>query len=149
MKATYQHFGKIVNGQKLYYNPKLLQQSLSDLEGKEFVEVLKEKYKKVSLDTHGYYRGGVVKECMGYEIFGGWDEDDLHAFFASEFLRETKVLPLSKDDAVHQAPITAIRSTASLSQREMNEFVEKVIRWLANEGIVIHTPEEYYLGNYK
>jgi hypothetical protein len=148
-KVIYHHYGKIVNGAAAYYNYPLFAQSLAELEGKEFDLIIKEKYKKVSLDTHGYYRGGVIKEALKYEIFGGWDEDMLHDFFASEFLRQVKVFQLQKEDGIHQAPITSIRSTSSLSQGEMNEFVDKVIRWLANEGIVIHSPEQYYLDKYK
>lgn len=149
-KVIYHHYGNVnEDGSLFFYNKALFQQSTDLLRGKEFDIIIKEKHKKVSLDTHGYYRGGVIKEALQYEIFGGWDEGDLHNFFASEFLRETKILSLSKEGAVHQAPVTSIRSTASLNQSEMNEFVEKVIRWLANEGIVIHSPEEYYLGRYK
>lgn len=31
----------------------------------------------------------------------------------------------------------------------MKEFVDKVIQWLAEQGIIVLTPEEYELGKYK
>ncbi len=144
-KVQYHHFGKVSNGILAHYNHPLFQQVVASLEGKEFDLVLKEKYKKVSLDTHGYYRAGIVKECMNYEIFGGYSEDEIHAFFSNLFLKYSKTMIIN--DAQYQ--VTRIQSTAELSQSEMNEFVEKVIRWLANEGIVIHSPEQYFLGKYK
>lgn len=151
MKAPiYNHYGKIVNGKYVFYNPALHQKSLEMLEGKEFVLVLKEKFKKTSLDTHGYYRGGIILECMKYEMFGGWNEDEIHDFFAGMFLTYKKIKTLKLPDGkISAKEITNTISTGSLSQKEMNVFIESVIHWLANQGIVIHTPEEYYLGKYK
>lgn len=146
-KIIYHHYGKVTNGALVHYNWPLFKQTLSSLEGLEFDLILKEKHKRVSLDTHGYYRGGIIKECMQYEIFGGWDENDIHEFFADMFLKYTKTL--IRSDINKRILVTKVQSTAELNQREMNEFIDKVIAWLANEGIVIHSPEQYFLGKYK
>lgn len=148
-KTIYRQYGKIINGKRIYYNESLHNQVITELEGQEFEEITKLKHKKVSLDTHGYYRGGIIKECLNYEMFRGWEEDDIHEFFANEFLGYRRVLILHKDDGtIEQHPVPKITSTSSLNQKEMNEFIEKVIAWLAQHNIIIKSPEEYYLGKY-
>lgn len=148
-KITYHHFGRVTNGNLVHYNYPLFKQSLAQLEGLEFDLVLKEKHKRVSLDTHGFYRGGIVKECLQYEIFGGWNEDDVHDFFADMFLSYTRTVTIKTENSVIHRNIRKTQSTAELNQREMNEYVDRVIRWLADEGIVIQSPENYFLGKYK
>lgn len=91
-EVTIKHYGKIVKGVKYYYNKNLYAQNLSELEGKEFEEVFKKKHKRVSLDAHGYYRGGVLGTALDSEMFGGWDRDDIHDFFAKMYLSYTKAL---------------------------------------------------------
>lgn len=147
---TYHHYGKVTNGSLVHYNWPLFKQSLASLEGKEFDLIVKEKRKRVSLDTHGYYRGGIIRECLQYEIFGGWEEEDVHDFFSFEFLGHTKTFMVRHDNGmISYRNLKKVPSTADLSQKEMNEYIEKVIAWLANEGIVVHSPEDYYLGKYK
>lgn len=149
-KITYHHYGQVKNGTLIHYNFPLYSQTLSSLEGKEFDLIIKEKHKRVSLDTHGYYRAGIVKECMNYEMFGGWSEDDLHSFFADMFLKYTKMLIVNHDNGTTtQREITRIQSTSELNQKEMNEFIDKVVQWLAEHEIIIQSPESYYLGKYK
>ncbi len=98
MSVTLKHYGKIVNGKEIYYNPDLHQETLNSLEGKEFEEILKEKHKKVSEDAFGYYYGGVIGEAMEYEMFGGWSKDDIDDFFSSMFLTYNKTLCLKDED---------------------------------------------------
>ncbi len=148
-KITYHLFGKVTNGNLVHYNYPLFKQVLSQLEGLEFDLVLKEKHKNVSLDTHGFYRAGVIKECLNYEMFGGWTDDECHEFFADMFLSYVKTIKVitSQGTAYREKRETA--STAGLNQREMNEYVDLVITWLAGQGIVIQSPESYFLGKYK
>lgn len=149
-KVIYKLYGKVVNGSLIQYNPDLHKQVVNSLEGKEFELILKEKKKRVSLDQHGYYRGAIVKECTNYEIFGGWSEDDIHDFFADQFLSYKKTLIVRYDDGSELVrTLRKIESTSGLSTKEMSEFIEKVIMWLSSQGIVILSPEEYYLGKYK
>lgn len=149
-KPTYRMFGRVTNGNLVHYNWPLFKQTLISLEGKEFDLVIKEKHKRVSLDSHSYYRAGVIKECLQYEIFGGWDFEDIHSFFANMFLKDVRIRFSKQENGEStQYAIPVTRSTADLNQRQMNEFVEKVIAWLSNQGVVIHSPEEYYLSKYK
>lgn len=148
-KSATHHYGKVIHGMLTYYNKPLLDLEIRNLEGLEFDLILKEKKKRVSLDTHGYYRGGVIREALKYKLFTGWTEDSMHDFFSSIFLKRTKIHALHRDHGIEQQPVTTIKSTSDLSQVEMNQFIENVIRWLDAEGIVIHPPEQYYLNQFK
>lgn len=144
---TYKHYGKVVKGELSFFYPEILQNIINSLEGKEFELILKEKHKKVSHDTHSYYRGGIVKEALQFECFGGYTEDDFHELMADMFLKvhTTKFLHIEGQEEPTQIPCTKILSTSELNQKDMGIFIEKVIRFLAEQGIVIKTPEQYYL----
>lgn len=149
-EVTIKHFGKIVKGVKHYYNPKLHAQTLSELEGKEFEEVTREKIKRISLYAHGYYRGGVLGTAMECNMFGGWERDDIHDFFARLYLAYTKTNILKMPDGTERIIIRKkVQSTANIGKIKMKEFTDKVIAWLAQHGCIVLSPEEYELGKYK
>ena len=148
-KTILKHFGKVVNGKRIYYNFDLHAETLHDLEGQEFEEVIKLKHKKVSNDAHGYYRGGILGECMEYEMFAGWEREEIHQHFATLFLRyKVTVKYILLGEMVFREEIRT-QSTADLSSKEMFEFCEKCIQWCAEQGIVIQSPEQYVLNKYK
>lgn len=143
------HYGKIVNGKRIYYNSNLHNEYLHDLEGQEFEETIKLKHKKVSIDAHGYYRGGILGECMEYEMFRGWERESIHHHFAGLFLSYTVTVKyILMGETVYRNE-SRIESTANLNSKEMFEFCEKCIHWCAEQGIIIKSPEEYLLGKYK
>lgn len=149
-KTATHHYGKVIHGMLTYYNKALLDLNIRELDGYEFDLVLKEKKKRISLDTHGYYRGGVLREALKYETFPDWTEDKLHDFFADKYLKEIEIKRIKfKSGTEILKEVVHIRSTSDLNQSEMNDFIGKVIRWLEVEGIVIHPPEAYYMGMFK
>ena len=149
-KTILRHFGKVVNGRRIYYNDTLHTESLHDLEGQEFVETIKLKHVKVSTDAHGYYRGGILGECMEYEMFRGWEREEIHQHFARLFLKyKFTVKYIQTNGETSYAESERIQSTAELSSKEMFEFCEKCIHWCAEQGIIIKSPEQYLLGKYK
>lgn len=148
--TTIKHFGKVVNGKRIYYNERLHNEYLFDLDGKEFEEVIKVKFKKVSTDAHGYYRGGILGECLNFELFRGWTRGEIHELhFAPMFLSYTNTVKYIAGEETMYRDKVEVLSTSSLSSKEMFEFCERCIQWLAEKGIVVHTPEEYLLGKYK
>lgn len=140
------HFGLIKNGKKIYYNNELYGKQIQSLEGKEFEEEIREKLKKPSQGTHGYYRGGIISTCLVSEKFGGWNEDEIHDLFCNLFLKTT-IEKVFGDTG--RTEITKVLSTSDLNQAEMNEFIERVIAWLATEGIEVLNPEQYNLTKYR
>ena len=142
------HYGKVVNQELKYYQPKLLLSNLAELEGKEFEVVLKEKVKSVSTDAHAFYRGGIIKQCLSYEMFGGWTKDEIHEFFADMFLGYMDTKKIITRTGTVNIPIQKIRSTGALNSKEMYEYCQQVIRWLAQHDIVILDPEQYELTKF-
>jgi len=150
MSLTFRHFGLVKKGNLIYYNTDLLQQSIKDLEGKEFELVLKEKYKKASEDAFGYYFGGIIQEALKYEIFGGWTKEEVDDFFSDMFLSYTKTLCIKPTNGFEEfKTIRKVESKSNLSSKRMKEFTEKVIVWLAENGIIVQSSENYLLGKYK
>lgn len=149
-KTVIKHFGKVVNGKRIYYNDALHNEYVASLEGEEFEEVIKIKSKRVSQDAHGYYRGGILGECMEYEMFRGWTRSEIHDLhFAPMFLAYTTTVKyISGGETMHREE-RRIQSTSSLNSKEMFEFCELCIQWLAEHGIVVHTPQDYLLNKYK
>lgn len=149
-KPVYRHYGKVLNGKKVYYNPDLQAITVNELEGKEFEEITKVRTKKVSTDQHGYYRAGIVRECARYEIFGGWTEDEIDDHLCKMFLTFKRIKILKNDDgSIEQVDATKTLSTGDINLEEMREFIEKCIIYCAQKGIVVQDSNEYYEGRYK
>lgn len=144
-KPEIKHFGIIRNGIKIYYNKELYEKQITGLEGKEFEEIIKEKSKKTSSSTHGYYRGGILPSLEESTVFSGWERNEIHEYFQSRFLMETYDRIVNGE----RKEITTIRSTADLNQSEMNHFIEQVIKECAELGIEILPPEQYNLTKYR
>ncbi len=147
-KVTLRHYGKITNGKKEYFNPALYKQQLDALEGQEFEEVIKKRFRKVSDDAHAYYRGAILKTAHQHEDFIHFDKpDNIHDdVIVPMFLSHIKTVTLKgrTTDKIEYV------STGSLSKDEMSVFIERVLAWLATEhGIIVLTPEEYYLSLHK
>jgi hypothetical protein len=149
-KVTLKHYGVVTKGKLVYFNPLLFLEVITQLEGKEFELVIKEKHKRVSTDAHGYYRAGIIGECLKSELFAGWEREDIHKHFSDMFLSVVTHQKCfdKKGNTIHKEVILK-QSTADLSSKEMFEYCEKCIQWCAEEGIVIHTPEQYRLGIFK
>lgn len=141
---TIKHYGRVVNGKKVYLRPDILTKNLEMLEGEEFEEIIKKKAKAVSSRSKGFYFGGIIRVCSGQEMFGGWTEDDIHDYFAGMFLShyaEEKAFNTKKE--TFTKTVQKVKSISSLNSKEMSEYIEKVISWLAYHGIEIETPEQY------
>lgn len=140
------HFGKIVNGQKVYYHPKLLGAVLQSLEGKEFQEIISKKEEKPSKDQHGYYRGAIIKECTMHPDFAGWERDEIDDYFCDMFLSYKKEKTLKGKSVI----VTVKESTGDITKDEMTAFIDKVVRYLAmNHNLVIKESKDYYNGKYR
>jgi hypothetical protein len=144
MSLIVRHYGKIQNGKKIYYNTELYKKQLESLEGQEFEEIIKKRYKKVSTDQHAYYRGAILQTAHQHESFSHFNKaDDIHEdVIAPMFLSYIKPIRL-KNIRWDKLEVT---STSSLSKEDMSKFIEKVLAWLAVEfGIEVLSPEDYYL----
>jgi hypothetical protein len=148
MKLVIKHTGFIKNGRKVYDNPSLYTDQIISLEGKQFVEEIKEKHHSVTQNQYGYYRGAILPTCHKSEMFKHFDtKDSIHEnLFAPMFLSYIVMVKLPDRKPYEQ---TKVRSLADLSKDEMSEFIERVIAWCENEGISIPSPEMYYNKYYQ
>lgn len=146
MKIQIKHSGKVVNGVKIYDNPLLYRQQLQELEGKEFIEIIKEKTRKPSNNQYGFYRGGILPTCHSSEMFSHFDtKDDIHSnYFAPKFLSYMVNVKVGNESY----EIKKVRSLSEISEKEFSVFIERVIADCADNGIHILLPEEYYNKHY-
>lgn len=143
-------YGTIKNGTRYYYKPQLHQQRMASLEGKEFSEILEERFVDTTPDQMGYYRAGIIRHaCMESEDFGGWTENEIDEHFKDLFLAFTKSKIVKYRGKETTISVTVRESTGSSGKKRMSEFIEKVLGYLANmHNIYPLSPEDYFNGKY-
>lgn len=148
MKLQIKHYGRVRSGELVFDLPKLFSQQKAELEGKNFVLVLQEMHKKPSRSQYGYYRGVMLVACHKSEMFRHFDnKDEIHEFyFAKKFLSYTKLVQLPDKKPYEDK---AVRSLADISESEMSEFIERVAADMAENGIELEAPENYYNKYYE
>jgi len=140
------YYGRVLSKQ-LNFDPLSIARftgALEKLEGKEFELHLREKVKRVSDDQHGYYRAGIIRTAAQAEIFGGWTEEEIHQYFADMFLGYSYHKKLGNITVERRGT----RSTASIGKKEMQQYIEHVISWLALNNIQVKSPDEYFTHEY-
>lgn len=149
-EPTIRFYGTVVNGKRTYFRPQLHQKALEKLEGKQFEEVIKQRFEDESPNQHAYYRGGIIKAtCMETELFGGWSEVDIHDYFAKKFLTNIRPKVLKFPDGTETTiEVAHTESTGDLGKKRMSEFIDRVLIDLAENNIFPLTPEDYYYGKY-
>lgn len=142
MAVQIKHFGKVVNGKRVYSNLTLHHQQLLALEGKEFEEVIKERTKKVTLDQYAFFYGAILPTCHNSEMFSHYDkpEDIYEDYFADKFLSYKKLITLPDGTTYTK---TKYRSLTELNRKEMSAFIESVLRDCDMNGILVLPPEMY------
>jgi len=125
-----------VKGFKLKaFDDHLFSNILGFYENKQVEFCIKEKMKKVSGATHGYYRGVLLPVAAENELFGGWTITEIHDYFAEKYLSDVKEKIMGQDVII----VKRILSTRDISQKTMNHFIQQVRQELEENNI--HTPE--------
>lgn len=134
MKFTPKFYG-VINDNKISFDDKgsfLLW--LNKLEGNEVeITVAKRNYHRTSPQNNYYW--GVVVELLA-EAFG-WDSEDMHEFLKSKF--SYKIVSRNGEE------YRITRSTASLGTHEFIDYIEKCVRFAADQGVVIPEPHQIIL----
>ena len=133
------HKGKVTNGELYLNNVEYYNLCLKEYEGKEIEVIVKEKEKDPTLRQYGYYYGVVLPTALRDETFGGWTKEELDAYLKNNFLQKTKLKILNNVPVeLRYSPSKAI-----ITKEEMTEFLNKVIIFLAQQGIVVPESHEY------
>ena len=138
MKAV-KHKGKVTDGELYLNNVEYYNLCLKEFEGKEIEVIVKEKEKDPTLRQYGYYFGVVLPTALKDEIFGGWSKEELDAYLKSNFLQKTKL------KIINNIPVELrySPSKAIITKEEMTEFLNKVITFLAQQGVIVPESHEY------
>lgn len=146
MKTVVKHFGIVERGVKKYYLPDLYKKQIDALEGRRFVETIQEVKNKPTVSQYNYYRGGILIACYESEMFCHLDnKDKIHElYFAKKFLTHKELIVLKNEK--YEVEIT--RSLADISDKEMGEFIDRVLAECDQLGIEVLSPEQYYSKYY-
>lgn len=148
MKVEVKHFGKMSeNGNPYFYHLDLWNDQRMSLAGKEFEIILKEKHKRPSLNQFGYYFGCILGVCLTCNEFQHYQtRDEIHKnVFAPMFLSYKIKVVVGKKSWLKDVS----RSLADLSKSETSEFIQNVLNFCAQEGIVIPEAESYVDKHYR
>jgi hypothetical protein len=102
---------------------------------------LKQKSEDISSESFGYYFGIVLKVAHSTNQYDWLDKsEDLHEkVFAPKFLMYEKAVRTVNNKITMRK---MIRSLSDLNQKEMSQFIERVIADLESDGISIPLPSE-------
>lgn len=142
MNVQIRHFGRVLpNGNISFYNVELWQEQRESLAGKEFELTLKERHKRPSVSQFGYYWGGILKTCLQHESFSHYTTvEELHKeVMAPMFLSYQIRIVVGKK----KWDKTMVKSLTELNKRETSEFIDNVLNFVAQEGVLILPPEQY------
>ena len=146
MAIQIRHYG-IMKGRKIHlHNVPLFEKNADALEGKRIELSIKEVHEKPSTDQHAYYRGAVIETALTAECFGEWTGDEVDEFLSDKYLGFNIVKHMGKYGG---ASFRVVPSKADLTRKEMAEYVDRCIGFLAENGVVVHTADEYKLHKFK
>lgn len=100
-----------------------------NLRGQQVQILIERRAKPRSLQENGYYWGVVIPLLSEW---AGYTSDEMHDALKEHFLSRF-------DD---KSGLSKIRSTASLSTSEFEEFLSKVRQWASEQGVFIPLPNE-------
>lgn len=143
-------FGKIINGVRHYNRPQQYLEWMKTLEGKEFEEVITERFIEASNDQHGYYRATVRWLCNETEMFAGWDEKALHKYIMDTFAGTTVTHEIRKASGeVEKKDIVITPSVSSLSRKSMSKLIDSLLNWLGGNEIYPPEPDQIVTKKFK
>lgn len=127
MKNNPIFFGKITDGKLELHQPELFRMYLGTLDGDVRVEVSKHRRNR-TLDQNSYYWVGIVTPISDWT---GYTVEEAHDSLKALFLTQP-------DQRLPKVP-----STTLLNTTEFSDYIEKIMRWAATQGVYLQTAEEY------
>jgi hypothetical protein len=136
MEAIYIHRGKVLDdGKLLFDNIEMWRRERLLLVDKRFELRLKEEENKKSEEQLGFLFKGIIRgECLHSEIFAGWTEKEILAHFENELSVYLKAIKNLDGTEIKKEYILTVKS---MGKRQCARFIERVIIYCAQLGIVI------------
>ena len=129
--------GRIDNNKLTLRRKELLELFIKQNEG-EILLAIRKKRKRRSLNQNAYL--WAIYTQIGLEI--GLHKEEVHAMFGNMYRKEhTETTVHSTGEVIR---IDYIRSTTSYNKAEFGEYIDKVLQWAAQNGMIVMTPQEYY-----
>lgn len=119
--------GNVENGELKLVQPSLFKRYLHSLRGE--VEVIVRKWKKRRTDNQNKYYWGVVVPILCESL--GYSDEEMHEALKWRFLRNKE-----------REKLPTVKSTAGLSTIEFNNYIDEIVRWASQEGIIIPDPNQ-------
>ena len=136
-KIIPQFYGRVRNGKLMVDKPDDFKLSLTQLEGKDVVIIVK-KAEYVRTGAENRYYWGVIVRMVSDEM--AVIPEEAHDFLKSLFLKEGVEIKGKRYEI--------IKSTASLSIGDFEDYCEKVRQFSVNEmGLIIPLPNEISLDD--
>nr|MCK4930411.1 hypothetical protein [Nanoarchaeota archaeon] len=123
------HFGEIINGKLKLKDRIRFDDELEEFEGKEIVIKIREKRDGRSIEQNSLF--WVWATLIGAEL--GYTKQEMAMIIKYKFLQRSEV--------VEGKEVLIIKSTATLSKDEFNQFLSEVYFW-ANDTLNIRLPNE-------
>ncbi len=145
------HYGVIRNGKVRLHNLTLYNRNKEQLEGKQIEFTIKEIHESPTTDQYAYYRGAVIETALTAECFGGWTGDEVDKELSDMFLGINRMVEYKRKDGTVISKITRYvpSKDSSFPKKQMAEFIDKCIIFLAQEGVIVHSPEQYLLNKFQ
>ncbi len=106
-------------------------------EGRQVEFVIRHKRKKVTSNTHGYYRGILLPYLTKHtEQFRGWKTTEVHKYFVSQHLKDIIERQMGEVTVL----IMTTLSTGEISQSRMNIFIDDIRQECSEKGISTPDP---------
>lgn len=124
-----------VKNLRLRYSKTQINELLKNFDGKKVVISFDEWRGRPTRSQLGYYFAGIISE---HHKHFGYTKDEFYAALI-EHCGKLQVVN-KKTGEVEYLPFTVSRR----SKMQMVELIDNVVRFLAENGIVVQSPEEYY-----
>ncbi len=128
---TPKFYGRVLRNTIKFDLPDKWKVYLSGLEGKQVEVTVRKERTGRTLSQNAYY-WGVVVEILGEHF--GYDSEGMH------FALKLKFLKTHED-----TDLVTVQSTAKLSISEMCDYIDRIMRWAAEEGVYIPEAGEVVL----
>ena len=119
--------GNVEKGKLALHQKELFAKYLHSLRGE--VEIIVRKWKKRRTSNQNKYYWGVVVPILCDSL--GYSNEEMHDALKWKFLRNKE-----------REKLPTVKSTSGLSTIEFNNYIDEIVRWAAQEGIVIPDPSQ-------